>query len=103
VEGELKHLRHVSLPTSLDLLKINAVLKRDSIQANSLQILQKRSKVRGKTTISKWADIKNGSIVTDFETDLYAPDVHEWIELDPVRFYDGLLKAKGKLTWNKID
>jgi translocation and assembly module TamB len=100
-DGEIKQLKHASLTKSLDLLKFKGALTKKEIQADSFQILQKRSKISGKGSLQSWNDFKVASAKGDVETEVYAPDIHEWVDLNPINFYDGIIRLKGKVTWNK--
>ena len=101
-DGAIKQLRHTRISRSLDLFKFKGALTKNEIQAESFQILQKRSKIIGKGSLQNWNDFNVANAKGDVETDVYAPDIHEWLELDPVVFYDGIIRLKGKVTWNKV-
>lgn len=100
-DGEIKHLKHAQLDKSLDLVKFKGSLLKNEIRAKNFQILQKRSKILGKGSLTNWAKINNSVASGVIETEVYAPDIHEWVNLDPVRLYDGIIRLKGQVTWSK--
>lgn len=100
-DGEVKQLKHAKVPSSLDLVKFKGELTKNEIHADHFQVLQKRSKISGSGSLQSWFDFKTASAKGNVETEVYAPDIHEWINLDPVAFTDGLIRLKGKVTWNQ--
>lgn len=100
VDGELKHLKYGEFKSSIDLFKLNGVVQRDSISADKLLVIQKRSKVAGSGSFSNWADPANGVLTLKYNTDVFLPDLYEWIDTSPIAIKDGLIKASGKLSWS---
>jgi translocation and assembly module TamB len=103
IDTELKMLQHKKMPSSIDILRIKAEVHRDSIQATHAQIIQKSSKVLGTGKILNWSEIDKLSFKGNIETEIYLPDAHEWGDLGLIRFNNGVLKAKGKFSWDARD
>lgn len=100
-DGEIKQLKHAKISNSIDLFKFKGELRKSEVIADSFQVLQKRSKISGKGNLTSWFDLNKAAAAGEVETEVYAPDIHEWINLDPVVFYDGIIRLKGKVTWNQ--
>ncbi|MBY0516177.1 MAG: translocation/assembly module TamB [Bacteriovoracaceae bacterium] len=101
IDGDLKQIGHEKIPSSIDLLRIIGDLKKDYIFAKSFQILQKRSQIKGNLTIKDWSDVTKTLVEGDIDSEVFLPDIKEWLEIEPVKVFDGIVKTKGKLTWSE--
>lgn len=100
-EGEVKDLSYEKVENHLDLLKIEATLRRDELLLDQWTVLQKRSLISGSGKLAHWSDLEAMEFEGPFKTDLYVADVKEALNLDPVHLEGGLLAAKGQASWSK--
>lgn len=100
IDGELKHLKYGDIKSSIDLFKISGIVQREKIFAEKLLVIQKRSKIMGSGSFINWADPSSGVLSLNYKTDIFIPDLYEWIDTNPVIIKDGFLKANGKLSWS---
>lgn len=101
MEAELKLLRHESMPSSIDMLKVSGEIFREKINAKQILLFQKSSKIQVSGQVQSWSDFERLSFDGLVEADVYLPDVHEWGDLSPVKLTNGVLKTKGKFSWTK--
>lgn len=101
IDAELKLLRHESMPSSIDMLKLSGDVTRDEITAKQILLFQKSSKIQVSGRVKRWSDIDALSFDGIADADIYLPDVHEWGDLAPVKITSGVLKTKGQFSWTK--
>ncbi len=103
VDAELKLIKHQSMPSSVDVLRIRADVKREVLTAKTVQVMQKSSKLLASGVVENWADRERLRVAGNFESELFVPDLHEWGDLPVVRLESGVLRAKGEFRWSAAE
>lgn len=101
INGSVKHLLLQDMPDSVDLVKIEGVLKKNEFVANNLALIQKRSLIASKVKISNWHLLDSMEVKGEFDTDVFIPDISEWINVPEINFQNGALRTKGRFSWSK--
>ncbi len=99
--GSIKHLDLKDMPDSIDLVKIEGSLNKDLIRATNLALIQKRSQIVAKLKINDWHLLNRMNIQGEFDTDVFIPDISEWIDVPELSFNSGALRTIGRFQWSK--
>lgn len=101
INGSIKHLYLENMPDSIDLVRIEGVLKKDEFNATNLALIQKRSQIVSKLKVMSWHKLDAMNIKGEFDTDVFIPDISEWINVPEINFQNGSLRTNGRFSWSK--
>ncbi len=101
VEGAVKDITHPRLPGRVDLLELDAIVRRDSVDLRKAVLLQRRSRLETKGEVHGWSNTE--TLAFRGKARLWAdlPDVHDLVDTGPVELLSGSLQAKGNVSWSK--
>lgn len=102
-DGSIKHLLYQDMPDSIDLLNIKGSIQKEMIRAEEMSVIQKRSQIMANLTVTNWHKISDMNVSGGFDTDVFIPDLAEWISVPEINFQNGSLRTKGRFSWSNKD